>query len=84
MTYEKAYDAVFSTLADGLITAHIENRAFWKTVKEALEKQMPKKPNYIRMIRESIKVGACPICNAGCSYVMSYCENCGQALDWSD
>ena len=46
---------------------------------EALEKQIPKKPaDY----DGKIKVGFCPDCE---SVVTSdFCDNCGQALDWSD
>lgn len=45
---------------------------------EALEKQIPKKP---------VKY-ECPVCKDsvgykfGESYMMPYCENCGQKLDW--
>ena len=46
---------------------------------KALEKQIAKKPaDY----DGKIKVGFCPDCE---SVVTSdFCDNCGQALDWSD
>ena len=46
---------------------------------KALEKQISKKPaDY----DGKIKVGFCPDCE---SVVTSdFCDNCGQALDWSD
>lgn len=50
--------------------------------KKALEKQIPKK--YMR------KNGNynCPICNypvmSVCTRKKKYCDNCGQAIDWSD
>lgn len=50
-----------------------------KTAIEALEKQIPKKPelydgNYF-----------CTKCDALlCIFTDSYCSGCGQALDWSD
>ena len=49
---------------------------------KALEKQIPKK--YMR------KNGNynCPICNypvmSVCARKKKYCDNCGQAIDWSD
>lgn len=56
---------------------------------EALEKQMPKKP-----INDTLHWAICPTCGGSVSkknvreYVVeegtSYCEHCGQALDWSD
>jgi glycosyltransferase involved in cell wall biosynthesis len=51
----------------------------YEFIKNALEKQIPKKP---------IRVGycICPNCNEELYtevYDPSYCENCGQALDWS-
>lgn len=47
---------------------------------EALEKQIPKKPNDYD---GEIKVGFCPDCD---NVVTDnyYCEHCGQALDWSE
>ena len=48
--------------------------------KEALEKQIPKK----------VTKSACPSCNRiflfrhGEKRKGDYCDNCGQALDWSD
>ena len=55
----------------------------------ALEKQIPKKPiplkdNYTGKI---VSYG-CPDCNntdlGNNEFKNKYCENCGQALDWSD
>ena len=56
---------------------------------EALEKQMPQKPF------ENTPIGAvCPTCGGSISmdnvleYIIygetSFCEHCGQAIDWSD
>ena len=62
--------------------------------KEAVEKQIPKKPEYYgdgysdgKLVYDYAK---CPVCgrddfehginNWGCNY----CPDCGQALDWSD
>ena len=43
----------------------------------ALEKQTPKKPFY------TIPFYNCPKCKNDLYENQKYCENCGQALDWS-
>lgn len=49
---------------------------------EALEKQVAKKPVDV-IARINGKYGKFPSCN--CNVLrMSYCERCGQKLDWSD
>ena len=52
--------------------------------KQALEKQIPKKPT----IKKSVKVNAftlrCPNCEAVLQADSPCCRYCGQALDWSD
>lgn len=58
---------------------------------EALEKQIPKKPLKIKGVYKDKFI--CPACKSkevvtGCDpfidYGLDYCNNCGQALDWSD
>ena len=54
-----------------------------KIVSEALEKQIPKKPIY------STANITCPNCGEVLLYYFNvfelcYCDECGQALDWSD
>ena len=60
---------------------------------EALEKQIPKKPEYEgdgyadgELVYDYAK---CPICGHGFEYGINdwgceYCSDCGQKLDWSD
>lgn len=57
----------------------VDNEELSRCIDEALEKQIAKKPaDY----DGKIKVGFCPDCE---SVVTSdFCDNCGQALDWSD
>lgn len=66
--------------------------------KEALEKQIPKKPQYVdtrfrnhgRRISDGsslAKCYKCPSCDTHIFHVFDdekFCEHCGQALDWSD
>lgn len=80
MTYEEAIRYAKELLKDG---GNIKKQEFVKLVVNALEKQIPKKPNNIGFI-DVIKAGTCPICSEGCNYTMKHCVNCGQALDWSE
>ena len=48
---------------------------------QALEKQIPKKPKDIGHFCE---IYVCPCCETSILLKPSYCENCGQVLDWSD
>lgn len=63
-------------------------QAAFKTAIEALEKQIPKKPE-----KNEYNYFICPCCNSDDYSLMhdsnyadryNYCHNCGQALDWSD
>ena len=58
-----------------------------KTAKEALEKQLPKKPferhHAIDGLYE-VKWGLCHTCEEVISDDKKYCPNCGQAIDWSE
>lgn len=54
------------------------------TLKEAVEKQIPKKP-IVHGFREGREVNTisftCPICNKHIDRE-NFCKHCGQALDW--
>lgn len=56
---------------------------FSTEVLEALERQIPRKANVNIM-----KIGRlrhnCPSCWGFVGYLHEYCENCGQAIDWSE
>lgn len=51
----------------------------FSTAIEALEKQIPKKPNYVYEDEP-----LCPYCGAVLDYCESPCEDCNQFIDWSD
>ncbi len=64
-----------------------------ETAKQALEKQIAKKPifRYEKIGRENVCVSRCcpnPKCNntslGNNEYMFDYCEECGQKLDWGD
>lgn len=49
-----------------------------ETAKSALEKQIPKKPNIYNKFERHCE------CGAILKTYQNYCNDCGQALDWSD
>ena len=49
---------------------------------QALEKQMPKKPKERDCI--GFDTLACPECKMALYLYETYCDNCGQKIDWSD
>lgn len=64
-------------------------------IAEAIKKQIPKKPIANKVKAEKVKVGngwwckgttihKCPICDEYAGRTSKYCNQCGQALDWSD
>lgn len=86
MTYEEAlYRFIDFAHSQGVTTAIHEKMI--ATIKEALEKQIPKKP---------IDNHHCPSCETGlphkgitdkwcrCCFEPNYCSNCGQRLNWSE
>ena len=50
---------------------------------EGLEKQIPKKT--LKIQGDKLKFGTCPCCGRRISTVEggNYCQNCGNAIDWS-
>lgn len=57
-----------------------------KAIKEALEKQIPKKPIHYN---DSVPHDRCPNCHNAVkvfcdAHNYHYCLYCGQAIDWSD
>lgn len=66
-------------------TIYCADKETFEKVKEAVEKQMPKKP-VEKTLEYDGYYGLCPCCNIIVSESNSFrrCRNCGQALDWSD
>ena len=57
-----------------------------KEVKSIFEKATSKKPTNIESHEEHDLLfvsGKCPVCRDWVNDSMSYCDSCGQALDWS-
>ena len=80
MTSEEAIKTIQVAIAEVEWNYPMEYATAFETAIEALEKQIPKK----------VTKSACPSCNRIFLFRHSekrkgdYCDNCGQALDWSD
>ena len=64
------------------------------TLKEAVERQVAKKPTAHKVGVEAIKIGnanwksgttvyKCPCCNEFISRIYDHCYKCGQKIDWN-
>lgn len=90
MTLERTIEIITNAIQNGTITEE-KDRAL-ATAQRALEKQIPKKPDYKgdgfdkhgKLIYDT---WLCPCC--GHAYEVDYdnyyfCPSCGQAIDWTD
>lgn len=82
MTYEEALQETAKRINLKKLTHEPSVLEYYQLVKEALEKQIPKKPDggYDIFYGEDAKL--CPVC--GDPNPNTYCGTCGQRLDWSD
>lgn len=68
----------------GVLVHNIER---YLTAIEALEKQIPKKPNDISSVFDNNEyfgdIGKCPCCNAVVDDGIMVCD-CGQKIEWSE
>ena len=80
MTLEEAIKTIQVAIAEDKWEYPLDYSVAFETAIEALEKQIPKK----------VTKSACPSCNRiflfrhGEKRKGDYCDNCGQALDWSE
>ena len=80
MTPEEAIKTIQAAIAEVEWEYLLDYSVAFETALNALEKQIPKK----------VTKSACPSCNRIFLFRHSekrkgdYCDNCGQALDWSD
>ena len=80
MTAEEAIKTIQVAIAEVEWEYPLDYSVAFETAIEALEKQIPKK----------VTKSVCPSCNRIFLFRHSekrkgdYCDNCGQALDWSD
>ena len=84
--YEKAIKEEQAIVNNG-DEFHVEALKVCEVVKQALEKQIPKKPEH-----DDGAWSICPACfgsvpndtEEAVNHETSYCDHCGQALDWGD
>ena len=78
MTYEEVKERIEYIIAFNVFTRADKNAL--KIAIESLEKQIPNEP------RQYGKISSCPVCGIInlTGGKPSYCEHCGQALDWGD
>lgn len=82
MTYEEALQETAKRIELKKLTHEPGVLEYYELVKEALEKQIPKKPDRGYGIYYSEDAKLCPVC--GDLRPDTYCGTCGQRLDWSD
>ena len=83
MTHEEALEILYK----GIAPNPTANNECIKLCKNALEKQIPKKPKLMENPLINSKYWFyCPNCNASrhTDIKVKHCSFCGQALDWSD
>ena len=92
MTYEEAIEIISSNICynlwgcmDGICKHTDENSCAVQMAREALEKQIPKKPSGA-LTTSGISRYKSGVCKCGTAIVMAYkcCPSCGQAIDWSE
>lgn len=54
------------------------------SVKEAMERQRRRKPDRIYKTRYIWDSAYCPVCGCGITARWTFCQNCGQAIDWPE
>lgn len=92
MTYEEAIEIISSNICynllgcmDGVCKHTDEKPCAVQMAREALEKQIPKKPSDTLTISgiSRYKSGNCK-CGTAILQIYKYCPSCGQAIDWSE
>lgn len=85
MTYEKARKIIETAIAEVEWNYPLDYDVAFEKAIEAIDKQIPQKAVNIIINQLGIKIGICPRCNDSFKVEnVSYCSNCGQALDWSE
>ncbi len=92
MTYEEAKETIRVAIAEVEWNYPLDYTEAFKKAEEALDKQIPKKPNsgVDRTWGTPEKEAVCPVCDyvlghwefIGDVEKITYCEHCGQAIDW--
>lgn len=78
MTPQEAIEIIDIAIAEVEWNYPMNYAVAFERAREALEKQIPKKPKE----RQGTTYSFCPCCNSNNIY--EYCGDCGQKNDWSD
>ena len=79
--YVNEYDEALNALTSGMLdTSDIE--PYMCAIVRALKKQIPVKPESTPLVSNMKHWYRCPDCYMGITKYSSYCEVCGQLLDW--
>lgn len=81
MTYEEALDKM-TNLAVTYSQIDADTCELFTIAKEAIEKQIPKKPLLVPYEESRLRTFKCP--NCGSYELRRYCDDCGQKLWWSE
>ena len=86
MTESEAIKTIQLDICNGCecIENCITNQCEYFLAINALEKQIPKKPKNRYKTRYIWDSAYCPICNCGITSRWSYCQCCGQKLDFGE
>ena len=74
---------------------HPNIRELQELIDIAIEKQIPKKPQTMKVAVDKLKIGSanwckgttvyrCPVCKNYISKLYKYCFECGQKIDWGE
>lgn len=81
--YVNEYDEALDALTSGMLdTSDIE--PYMGAIVAALKKQIPVKPEPTPLVTGMEYWYRCPTCYMGITKYSSYCEVCGQLLDWEE
>lgn len=81
--YINEYDEALNALTSGMLdTSDIE--PYMGAIVEALQKQIPVKPEPTPMVSNTKHWYPCPNCNMWILKYSQYCDVCGQILNWED
>ena len=90
------YQQVLDRLKTNNYLTSREQREYYNLLQELVDKETPMKPidKYTEKVRDylnedsfiyvNFETGYCPNCNEEVNENYTYCNNCGQRLDWSD
>lgn len=83
MTTEEAINIIDIAIAEVEWCYPLEYAEAFEVAKEALEKQIGKRPRSISLSGDIDGIASCARCKTLVTTDMLYCDMCGQKIDWS-